>query len=328
MMKLEKTTLELGYIPLLDCIAILWAKHQGYFEQQGLDVKLAKEASWASLRDRLAFGLLDAAHCLSAMLPAAASGSDQIGIPLQTPLILSQNRAYISLSQTLCFKFDITTADAKSNAHKIVQAIHAGHHILFSHVFKHSIHHYCLREWLAKADHDLAHQIKFTALPPPYMVQALSQHAIDGFCVGEPWNIQGNICGHSQIIASSQEIIPNVADKVLAVTAEWADEHPNTLRALTQAIQMAQHELKSLQNYAQVWKMLQEYEIIQFECSEHQHVFEYYRIQHIIQNFVENHAQPKAEDFIWLTKQMIKWDNLDANSIHLDHVIQQCIYNL
>lgn len=36
------------------------------------------------------FGLLDAAHCLSAMLPAAAMGADQIGIALQTPLVLSK----------------------------------------------------------------------------------------------------------------------------------------------------------------------------------------------------------------------------------------------
>ncbi len=68
MSKLEKTQLQLGYIPLLDCIALLWAKQQGFFEEVDLEVTLVKEASWASLRDRLAFGLLDAAHCLSAML--------------------------------------------------------------------------------------------------------------------------------------------------------------------------------------------------------------------------------------------------------------------
>jgi NitT/TauT family transport system ATP-binding protein len=79
MSSLEKSELQLGYIPLLDCIALLWAKQRGLFEAVGLNVTLTKEASWASLRDRLAFGLLDAAHCLSAMLPAAAIGADQIG---------------------------------------------------------------------------------------------------------------------------------------------------------------------------------------------------------------------------------------------------------
>ena len=106
MSNLEKTDIRLGYVPLLDCIAILWAKHQGYFADLGLNVTLIKEASWASLRDRLAFGFLDASHCLSAMLPAATLGADQLGIPFQTPLILSNNPTAISLSQKLCFELN------------------------------------------------------------------------------------------------------------------------------------------------------------------------------------------------------------------------------
>ena len=78
MAQLEKSQLHLGYIPLLDCVPLLWAKQRGFFEEVGLDVSLVKEASWASLRDRLAFGFLDAAHCLSAMLPTAALAQDQL----------------------------------------------------------------------------------------------------------------------------------------------------------------------------------------------------------------------------------------------------------
>ena len=39
---LEKTKIQLGYIPLLDCIALLWAKQRGFFEEFGLDVTLVK----------------------------------------------------------------------------------------------------------------------------------------------------------------------------------------------------------------------------------------------------------------------------------------------
>lgn len=38
MSQIEKKQLQLGYIPLLDCIALLWAKERGYFEEMGLDV--------------------------------------------------------------------------------------------------------------------------------------------------------------------------------------------------------------------------------------------------------------------------------------------------
>ncbi len=36
MATLEKTDIQLGYVPMLDCTAILWAQHQGYFAAQGL----------------------------------------------------------------------------------------------------------------------------------------------------------------------------------------------------------------------------------------------------------------------------------------------------
>ncbi|MFI7914564.1 ABC transporter substrate-binding protein, partial [Acinetobacter baumannii] len=82
----------------------------------------------ASLRDRLAFGLLDAAHCLSAMLPAAAMGADQIGIALQTPLVLSKNRAFISLSQKLIYQLAIQESDnAQTTAQKVIQYIEQDH---------------------------------------------------------------------------------------------------------------------------------------------------------------------------------------------------------
>lgn len=323
---LEKTELQLGYIPLLDCVALLWAKQRGFFTENGLEVNLIKEASWASLRDRLAFGLLDAAHCLSAMLPAAAIGADQIGIPLQTPLVLSENRAFISISQKLCYQLNIDSHDsAESSAQKIVEYIQNNHPLSLAHVFQYSIHHYCLREWLALAGPELAQSIQLKILPPPYMVEAISNHLIDGFCVGEPWNTQAEIQGLSHMVCSSQQIIPSVADKVLAVTQDWARQHPNTLIALSRAILKAQQELRELQDFRQVWQMLVEFDVIQFPCSAEIHVEKYFSIQKIIRNLVQNSAEPKVEDFEWLFQQMHKWNDLEPKpSTYLEQA-QHCI---
>lgn len=323
---LEKTDLQLGYIPLLDCVALLWAKQRGFFAENGLNVQLVKEASWASLRDRLAFGLLDAAHCLSAMLPAAAIGADQIGIPLQTPLVLSENRAFISISQKLCYQLNIDGQDsAESSAQKIVQYIQNNHALSLAHVFQHSIHHYCLREWLALADAELAQSIQLKTLPPPYMVEAISNHLIDGFCVGEPWNTQAELQGLSHIVCASQQIIPNVADKVIAVTQDWAKQHPNTLIAFSRAILKAQQELRELQDFTQVWQMLMEFDVIQFPCSAEIHVEKYFSIQKIIRNFVENSAEPKGQDFEWLFQQMYKWNDLESGKVTYLEQAQHCI---
>lgn len=329
MSNLEKTDIRLGYVPLLDCIAILWAKHQGYFADLGLNVTLVKEVSWASLRDRLAFGLLDVAHCLSAMLPAATLGSDQLGIPFQTPLILSNNPTSISLSQKLCFDLNITAHDSpESSAKKMTYAIHQQQNIRLAHVFQHSIHHYCLKEWLALADLQIAQKHKLLTLPPPYMVEAISKQMIDGFCVGEPWNIQAEIEGLSTTICSSQQFIPEIANKVFAVTQEWATQHPNTLHALCQAIAKAQNDLRSLESIEDIWEILIEYNIIRFNCSESVHVQEFRKIINIIQNLVPHDTHPKASDFEWMIHQMQKWDNLEVNDQKIETIAKQCIVSL
>lgn len=325
MNNLEKTQIQLGYIPLLDCVALLWAKHREYFDEVGLDVTLVKEASWASLRDRLCFGALDLAHCLSAILPATSLEDNQFGIQLMTPLTLSVNRAFISLSQPLCYELNITHTDpAAQSAHKICEAISTGKNIQFAHVFKHSIHHYCLREWLALANTDIAKNIKLNALPPPYMVDAIRNHRIDGFCVGEPWNTQAELEGYSHIISSSQNIIPAIADKVLAVTKEWALNNPNSLDALLSAIKKSQHELTQLEDLSEVWQLLVDFNIIRFHCSKNVHTLKYYQIQNIIRNFVPENSAPKTSDFIWIMQQMNKWDNLNID--RLDQHAEEFVY--
>ena len=193
-------------------------------------------------------------------------------------------------------------------------------------MFKQSIHHYCLREWLALADRELAQNIKLAILPPPYMVEALANQVFDGFCVGEPGNTQAELLGISQLVASSQDIIPKVADKVLAVTSEWATQHPNTHLALTQAIQKAQQELKDLEDYAEVWQMLIDFNIIQFQCTDSIHVQKFHSIQNIIRHFVDESSQPDIEDFKWLIQQMLKWDNqISLNDALIEKISQNCI---
>lgn len=326
MTTLEKTTLKIGYIPLLDCVALLWANHKGYFSEQGLNVSLIKETSWASLRDRLAYGFLDAAHCLSAMLPTAAIGKDHLGIPFQAPLVFSSNRAFISLSQKLCYKYAISAQDSPSqSAIKLVKAIEDGHHIQLAHVFKHSIHHYVLREWIALANVKLAQSYQFATLPPSNMVEAISLHLIDGFCVGEPWNIQAELQGYSQVIATSEDIIPTIPDKVLAITQNWAKQHPKTLKAMILAIRRAQQDLAAMRDFSEVWQLLQQYQIIRFTCSEDIHVMSYYKIIKIIQDLGIS-INPQANDFEWIIEAMNRWDLLNLTSHEIQKLAEQCIY--
>lgn len=103
-----------------------------------------------------------------------------------------------------------------------------------------------------------------------------------------------------------------MADKVLAVTQEWAEQHPQTLVALTTAIMKAQQELSELDDFAPILKLLVEFGIVRFHCSEEVHVDKYYMIQDIVRHLVKESALPKVEDFYWLLEQMQNGMNFNS----------------
>ena len=69
-----KQDLRIGFLPLTDCAVLVAALERGFFEKYGLHVTLQREVSWANIRDRVAFGELDAAHMLAPMPLGAAIG--------------------------------------------------------------------------------------------------------------------------------------------------------------------------------------------------------------------------------------------------------------
>ncbi|MCF9035379.1 nitrate transporter, partial [Acinetobacter nectaris] len=70
---------------------------------------------------------------------------------------------------------------------------------------------------------------------------------------------------------------------------------------------------------------LQDYGIIQFECSESIHVESYYKLIEVIKNLSDT-TKPKAFDFEWIIKQMCKWDNLILEEKEINKFAKMCIY--
>ena len=71
-------TLRIGFVQLTDAAPLLVAEELGLFDAVGLRVTLSAEAAWAGLRDKLAFGALDAAQMLGPMPIALAAGLDGV----------------------------------------------------------------------------------------------------------------------------------------------------------------------------------------------------------------------------------------------------------
>jgi nitrate/nitrite transport system substrate-binding protein len=115
-------------------------------------------------------------------------------------------------------------------------------------VFPVSTHNYELRYWLAAgginpglySPEDTTGQIGADALlsvtPPPQMPATLEAGTIYGYSVGEPWNQAAVFKGIGVPVITDYEIWKNNPEKVFGITAEFAEQYPNTTIAITKAL--------------------------------------------------------------------------------------------
>ena len=92
MADLERPKMKVGFIPIIDCAAIVLAEELGAYERQGLEVEIRREVSWANVRDKLALGVLDASHILAPLPLAHTLGIDSVSVPMINAMTLAGER--------------------------------------------------------------------------------------------------------------------------------------------------------------------------------------------------------------------------------------------
>ena len=242
---LEKTALRIGFMPLTDCAPLVVAREKGLFAAQGLDVTLVRESSWANIRDKVGYGLLDGAQMLAG-IPLAASVSPR-DTPMVAAMSLDLNGNAITVSRELYRRMQATGEDlhdAMGSARALRKVIEIDQQrsvepLIFATVFPESSHNYLLRYWMASAGIDPDQDVLLLVVPPPKMVSHLEQGLISGFCVGEPWNSLAVERGKGHTLINSHAIWNNHPEKVYGVTRAWAEQHPRSLQALVTALLQA-----------------------------------------------------------------------------------------
>jgi nitrate/nitrite transport system substrate-binding protein len=257
----------LGFVPLSDCAVLAAAECRGLFRRHGVVVELSREPSWANIRDKVAVGALDGAQMLAGMPLAAATGIDSVSPPLVTALGLGLNGNAITLSGALWKRLaEVDPGIEGSRAgvaavlgRLIEDDLHHGRPPLrFGMVYRFAMHNYELREWLAAAAIDPDADARLTVVPPPRMVEALARGAIDGFCVGEPWNSVAVARGAGRIAATTLDIWSNSPEKVFAVTAELAERRPELHQTLLRALLEAAVWCDAAENRPELARLLAE----------------------------------------------------------------------
>lgn len=239
--KLEKRELALGFIPLTDCAPLAIAAEKGFFTREGLSVALAREPSWANIRDKVAVGALDGAHMLGAMPVAATLGIDAIAKPTVAPITFNLNGDCITLSNAVAERLGGVARGTAVDPKRLKAVIEADRaagrpRLVLASVYAFSSHNYLLRYWLAAGGIDPDRDVRMVTVPPPQMVTQLAAGRIDGYCVGDPWNTRALMLGIGVIAARSRDIWNRHPEKALGVTEAWAAAHPKTCRALVRAL--------------------------------------------------------------------------------------------
>lgn len=231
--KMSPNPIRLGLVALSDCAPIAAAKETGIFERHGLQVKLSKELGWATIRDKIYYGELDAAQSIAGMAMTLGLGCGDLKCDVVVPLVLNLHGNAITL-----------TTEMPASAIQSGEGLKA----YLTHYWKktrpftlaaphrHASHHILLHGWLRRHGLNPHEEAEIVFLPPSLMPRHLKAGHIDGYCVGEPWNSASILGGMGWCPATSADLSYGHPEKVLLVAGRFLQEQPDQTTALVSAL--------------------------------------------------------------------------------------------
>jgi nitrate/nitrite transport system substrate-binding protein len=319
MAELERPRLKVGFIPIIDCAAVVMAEELGAYERQGLEVEIRREVSWANVRDKLALGVLDASHILAPLPLAQTLGIDSVSVPMINAMTLEVNGNAVTLSAGLWREIDEAAPELAArrplDAHALAAVVasrraRSAPPIVLASVFPYSVQNYMLRLWLSSGGLDPDRDVRLTVVPPPHTVAHLSGGVIDGYCVGEPWNKQSESLGIGRIALTGLDIWRGMPEKVLGTTEAWAERHPETLKALIRALIEASLWLDDPANRPEAARLLSSPRYLNMPADVMARTLERPGF-HVFQKDAANFPWRSHAD--WFLKQMVRWNQAPAD---------------
>ncbi|MEB3218120.1 MAG: nitrate ABC transporter ATP-binding protein [Nostocales cyanobacterium 94392] len=310
---LEKVNLEIGFVPLTACAPVAVAKEKGFFAKHGLDeVNLVRETSWRGIVDGIDGGYLDAAQMPSGMpMWLTLGGHENKSIPVVTSLTMTRNGNAITLSRNF---YEQGIGDLYDFKNYLLRTRDRQH--IMGVVHPSSMHNLLLRYWLAAGGINPDLDVHIQTIPPAQMVADLQNGSIDGYCVGEPWNIRAAYEGIGFTAATDLDVWLGHPGKVLGVREDWAVAYPNTFIALTKALLEACYYCSLPENTEEIRQILarKDYvsvpmEYIQIEpnhttCDLEHPVGDYAHHQFYADSAIN---RPSRTEQIWIVTQLARW---------------------
>lgn len=329
----EQRVLRAGFIPLMDASILIAAAEMGFAAAEGLKLDLVRDVSWANVRDRLAFRQFDIAHMLSPMPIASMLNLGSNPSPTITPFSLGRGGNAITLSLRLFERIkaaaDLTEeASALDHARALAVVLdvmreNGEQPPTFGMTYPFSSHNYEFRYWLAAGGVDPDRDVKLVVVPPPLTSDALAAGAIDGFCVGAPWNMVASERGVGRIVAAKQDIWPSAPEKVIGMRPDWAATNAETVSRLIVALDKAARWCDQHANHDHLAEILASPRYITAPRDIIRRVLagefslDAFGHHRLIRDYFVFHRQaanfPQANQALWIYSQMIRWGQVDLS---------------
>lgn len=237
---LEKSKLNLGYVPITCTVPLLLAHAMGEYQKEGLEVSLARTPGWAIVRDKLNSGEFDASHLVLAMPITMTLGIGSL--PLKTLVSTVQN-----------VNGNAITLHVK---HKDRRDPKTWKGFKFGIPHEHSMHAMLLRYYLAEAGLDPDKDVELRVFPPPDSVANMASGNLDGMLFAEPWGQRAVFEGVGFLHLLTRDIFPGHPCCTLAVTEKFIKENPNSYGAMFRAVVRATEFADKPANRPQVAELL------------------------------------------------------------------------
>ncbi|MDX1971774.1 MAG: CmpA/NrtA family ABC transporter substrate-binding protein [Candidatus Sumerlaeia bacterium] len=242
---LEKPDLVIGYVPVNDCAPFAVAYVKGFFKKYGLRVRLSREASWATSRDGVIFGRLDASPVVSGAVVNARMGAEgAIRAPLCAGMTIHRHGNAITMNKEMwesgirpLYEYAGNIERAGGDLRRHVLALPKDKRV-FAVVLSSAIYEYLIRGLFSLAGLRPNEDYRLMIIPPPQMVTNMRIGAIQAYMVAEPWNtraVSGNE-GVGFTFAHGSEIWRGHPDRLLGVMESFIENHPKTYRSLLKAM--------------------------------------------------------------------------------------------
>ncbi|VEP11404.1 Taurine ABC transporter substrate-binding protein [Hyella patelloides LEGE 07179] len=295
---LEKTELQIGFIPITCATPIIMSEPLGFYSKYGFNAKVVKMPSWGAVRDSAIAGELDAYHMLAPM-PIAMSlglGSTSFGVKLAS--IENINGQAITVANK---------HKGKVNGPADFKGFNIGV------PFPYSMHNLLLRYYLATGGIDPDKDVKIRPVPPPDSIAQLIAGDIDAYLMPDPFNQRAVYEEAGFIHKLTKELWPGHPCCAFAASDNWISENPNTFRALNKAIIEAAGYAQDPANRPEIAKAISERAFLNQPVE----VVEAVLTGNFEDGLGNTQSIPDRIDFDpypwqsfanWISSQLVRWD--------------------